>query len=77
MATITVNVNDDTAAGFRAVAHQLYGQRKGALGKALDEAMSDWSKKQVYFDTCMRLLRSGVDMGRITYKKREELHERH
>ena len=45
MATITVNVSDDTATGFKSLVYQTYGKKKGVLGKALDEAMQEWSRK--------------------------------
>ena len=76
MATITVNVTDAVAKGFRTRVYQLYGPKKGTLGKALTEAMTEWSQKKEYFDKCMNLLNQGVDMGKLKYKTREELHDR-
>lgn len=76
MATITVNVSDRVEHQFRERAYQLYGKRKGMLGKALTEAMLDWTKKKEYFDRCMVLLERGVNLGKIKYKERAELYDR-
>ena len=77
MATITVNVSDETADIFRARVCQTYGEKKGALGKALGEAMIDWAVKKQVIGACLKMLREGRDMGKILYKKREELYERY
>lgn len=77
MATITVNVSDETADLFRVRVSQTYGEKKGALGKALDEAMIDWAVKKQVISACLKMLHEGRDMGKILYKKREELHERY
>ena len=76
MGTITVNVSDGVENSFRTMVNQMYGKKKGSLGKALEEAMGEWNKKRGYFDLCMELLDSKVDRGGITYKKREELYDR-
>lgn len=77
MATLTVNVRDDTARTFRRRVYQAYGKKKGVLGKAIGEAMQDWVSKKEYFDACLNLLHSGKDMGKLRYADREELHGRH
>lgn len=77
MATITVNVNDETADVFRARVVQTYGDKKGALGRAISEAMIDWAVKKQVITSCLKMLQEGRDMGKILYKKREELYERH
>jgi len=76
MGTITVNINNEVEQDFRKRVSQIYGKKKGVLGKALSEAMIAWSMKKKYFDTCMKLLEEGRDMGRLKYKNREELHDR-
>lgn len=77
MATITINVNSEVENIFREKVYQIYGKRKGVLGQALSEAMLDWSQKKEHLDFCMKLLNEGIDMGKIQYKKRDELHDRH
>lgn len=76
MATITVNVENETADVFRKRAYELYGKKKGVLGRAVNEAMTEWSRKKEFFDKCMQLLEKGIDMGKLKYKTRAELHER-
>ncbi|MFH1072910.1 MAG: hypothetical protein V1743_05785 [Nanoarchaeota archaeon] len=77
MGTITINVNDETEELFRKRVSQLYGKRKGSLGKALTEAIREWSKRKEYFDRCLELLTAGADLGKIKFKSRDELHDRH
>ncbi|MFH1916388.1 MAG: hypothetical protein ABIJ21_03930 [Nanoarchaeota archaeon] len=77
MGTITISLDDETEAIFRKKTYQLYGRQKGVLAKALTEALTEWSQKKEYIDSCMALLEKGIDMGKITYEKRDELHERH
>lgn len=77
MSTITVNVSTETAHQFRKKAYGLLGKKKGTLGKAVNEAMQEWIHKQDYLNTCMKLLETGKNMGKIMYKTRDELHERH
>ena len=76
MATITINIDNHTESIFRKKVYNLYGKKKGTLGKAINEAMLEWSKKRNYFDTCMKLLHEGKDMGKLKYKSRDELHDR-
>ncbi len=76
MATITINVSDEVTQVFRKHVYHMFGKKKGVLGKAMSEAMRDWSTRQEYLETCMKLLKTGKDMGKLLYKKREELHDR-
>lgn len=78
MGTITVNVQDEVEKKFREVAGSIYGRRKGHLGRALTEAMKIWIKKkeETHVIKALHLLEKGFKMGKITYKKREELHRR-
>lgn len=77
MGTITVNVQDNVEKLFRERVQQKYGAGKGILGKALTEALNGWSVRGVHLDKCMALLGQGRGMGKVAYKRREELHERH
>ncbi len=77
MGTITVNVDDDVEQEFRRVVSEKYGRRKGALGRAFNEAMQAWARKATSLRRCMALLEKGVDLGGLKYAKREELHDRH
>jgi len=76
--TITVNVEEDVEERFRKLASATYGKRKGYLGKALTEAMKEWEKRKKYDPNvrALEMLRRGFKMGKITWKSRDELHER-
>lgn len=76
MAVITVSVRDDVEKKFRRAAAAIYGKGKGSLGKAITEALEEWSDKKTDVERALKLLEQGFEMGRITYKKRAELHER-
>ena len=75
---LTVRVNAATDEKFRRVAKALHGKKKGYLGKALTEAMEKWTKEKEESTTvalALRLLEEGVDLGRIKYRNRNELHK--
>jgi hypothetical protein len=78
--TITINVEPALECEFRRVAASLYGKRKGALGKAVSAALSDWvaSRKktspQLY---ALNVLENGgFHLGNLRYLNRSEIHER-
>ena len=76
---ITISVDEKTEEEFRKVAGAVYGKKKGYLGKAITEAMDEWEKRKKSTDVTARalaMLEKGFDMGKITYKSRDELHER-
>ncbi len=76
MGTITINIDDSIEADFRKKVYSIYGRKKGVLGRAVTEAIIEWDKKKKYLDNCMKLLESGVNLGRLKYKNRGELHDR-
>ncbi len=75
--TMTVNVKEDIASEFRKQASIKYGKKKGYLGKALTEAMQEWSKqrKDSLENQFLELLETGIKMKKWKFD-REELHER-
>lgn len=79
MATITININDSIAKEFREEVMQSIGQRKGALGKAIEEALKQWlhekRQKQIAKEM-IELMEEGIAMGKIKIKSRSELYER-
>jgi hypothetical protein len=77
MGTITANVDDGIEAEFRKRVSQIYGTRKGALGKAFNEAMQEWSRQREYAKKCMELLHRGFNLGKKKYKTREDIHDRY
>lgn len=76
MATITINIQESLEKSFRNRVHQIYGKKKGMLGKAFSEAMQEWVRKKDNFDKCMTLLDKGVNMGKLKYSTRDEIYDR-
>lgn len=77
--TITISVKRDVEERFRKLAGVTYGKHKGYLGKAVTEAMTIWVEKKERSDVnarALEMLRKGFKMGKITWKSRDELHER-
>ncbi len=77
--TLTVSVDLNVEKRFRKVAKALHGKKKGYLGRALTEAMDQWTKDKEHSDSvaaALQLLDEGVDLGGLKYKHRDELHER-
>ncbi len=77
MKTITVNVDEKVASRFRQRAVALFGRKKGALGKAVTEALEQWSQREDHYSAFRRLLEEGRNLGGLTYTSRDELHDRH
>ena len=75
--TITVKVDEDIEKTFREAASRRYGKRKGYLGKAITEAMKEWSEKGEKSEESKfrELLEKGVKMKKWKFN-REELHDR-
>ena len=73
--TITINVSEETERKFRIRARQKYGRRKGALGKAITEAINVWADKEEYDPDkhALAMLEKGFKMGKLKYKARAEL----
>ena len=75
--TMTVNVDEDVASEFRRQASLKYGKKKGYLGKAVTEAMKEWSKMRNESSErqFVELLETGIKMKKWKFN-RDELHER-
>ncbi|MFH1409438.1 MAG: hypothetical protein ABIH34_06000 [Nanoarchaeota archaeon] len=76
MGTMTITVDEDIEERFRKHVAARFGRGKGVLGKAVSEAIDDWIKKGKSIEKCLQLLEKGIDMGKMTYKSRDELHDR-
>ncbi|MBI2632515.1 hypothetical protein HYW75_05915 [Candidatus Pacearchaeota archaeon] len=46
MATITINVNNKINQEFRKTVRKKLGERKGVLGKAIEEAIKNWLEEE-------------------------------
>jgi len=74
MGVVTITLDDSVEGKLRELA-----KGKGALGKAISEATKQWLEKQYQNELAQRglkLLKKGWPMGKILYKKREELYDR-
>lgn len=78
MGTITVNVSDETEQIFRTTVQEKLGKEKGVLGKALDQAMKQWTEEKrqnVIRQRILQRISKGFTMGKKLYKKRADLYE--
>jgi hypothetical protein len=76
---ITVSVDARVEEKFRKTARAIHGKKKGYLGKALTDAMENWTreKEQTYSVVAtLQLLDEGINLGGLKYKNRDELHDR-
>lgn len=79
MGTITVNISDETENFFRDAVKKKLGVGKGKLGFAIDNAMKNWISEQEQKEAVSNLMKhldKGFNLGKILYKKRDELYER-
>ena len=79
MATITINLNDEINEKFREAIRQKVGEGKGKNEKAPEEAIISWIKEKKQDDIAnemLEIMETGLKMGKIKIKAREELHER-
>ena len=74
--TVTVNLDEPIEKKFREKAKLKYGNRKGALAKALNEALEEWlkSEEQDELKESLKLLEKGIKMKKWKFK-REDLYD--
>ncbi len=75
--TITINLDETIEKRFKERAKLKYGNKKGSLAKAMNEALEEWLKSDNN-DTLkenLRLLENGIEMKKWKFN-REDLHER-
>ena len=78
MATITLNVNNEVNEEFRKVVRTRFGEGKGKLGKAIEEAINIWIYEQKQKDITQRqikIMKEGVWSLKHYKFNREELYE--
>jgi len=76
---ITVSVDARVEEKFRKTARAIHGKKKGYLGKALTDAMENWTREKEQTDSVvatLQLLDEGINLGGLKYKNRDELHDR-
>ena len=79
MGTMTINVDDNVEKKFRAQAKKVHGERKGALGQAVKEAMDLWiaeKDQQEIAQSALALMETGQDLGTRKYRTRDDIHDR-
>ena len=75
--TITISVDEGVEQEFRKFAGSRYGKKKGYLGKAITQAMKEWTTKESadIVTEGLKLLKEGIQ-GKKWKFNRDELHER-
>ncbi|MGC8516197.1 MAG: hypothetical protein ACP5OC_08725 [Thermoplasmata archaeon] len=75
--TVTVNLDESIEKRFREKARLKYGNRKGSLAMALNQALENWLKddSQDAINENLKLLEKGIKMKKWNFK-REDLYER-
>ncbi len=74
MGVVTITLDDSVEERLRMLA-----KGKGALGKAISSATKEWLERQhqeLIKRKFIAMLQKGRPMGKILYKKREELYDR-
>jgi hypothetical protein len=65
MATMTINISEETAKRFREAVATEYGTGKGALGKAVGEALNKWAERmntEKARENALKILNKGFDL---------------
>lgn len=79
MGTMTIGVESKVEKKFRQTVRKEFGEGKGKLGKAVTQAMKYWidsvEQKRIAEEE-IKILDNGFNMGKIIFKKREELYGR-
>lgn len=80
MGTITVNVSDEAEQNFRQTVEAELGEGKGKLGRAIEEAITEWAaekKQRKLREEALALLKKGglYKVGKNYTFKREEAYE--
>ena len=75
--TVTVNLDESIEKRFREKARLKFGNRKGSVAMALNEALENWLKQdsQDALSENLNLLENGIMMKKWDFK-REDLYER-
>ncbi len=79
MATITINVDDKINKEFRQMVKSLFGEGKGILGKAIEEAIKKWIFDQNQKEIAERqigLMKKGLWASKNYKFNRNEIYER-
>ena len=79
MGVVTISINDETERRFREAVRARLGERKGTLGKAVEEALSEWieaKKTEAYVKDALALMKKGLyKVGKDYTFRREEAYD--
>ena len=75
---ITINIDEKTEHDFRKTAKMTFGNKKGYLGKALEEALKMWTelKKADANAHALSILEKGFNLGGLKTTNRSDWHAR-
>jgi len=79
MATITLNVNNEINNEFRDAVKSKFGEGKGKLGKAIEEAIKKWifeQKQKEITERQIKIMKVGVWSLKNYRFDREEIYEK-
>ena len=79
MGTITICIDDATEEKFREVAKNVLGEKKGYLGKATAEAITQWisdKEQETIAQKALAILEKGHPMGKRGYRSRRDIYDR-
>lgn len=79
MAIMTISINNETAHKFREEVTRKLGEKKGVLGKAIEEAIKNWLEEEEQKKIAERqiaLMKKGIGTLKGWKFNREELYDR-
>jgi hypothetical protein len=79
MGTITICIDDATEEKFREVAKNVLGEKKGYLGRATTQAITQWireKEQETIAQQALALLEKGHHMGERRYRSRRDIYDR-
>ncbi len=83
--SLRLEIDKELERKFRELAMRRYGFTKGSIKKAAEMAIKRWTEtaevgkkeKNDSIAKSLKLLETGIKMGKFKFKSRDELHERH
>ena len=79
MGTVTINLSEEAELMFRSTAAEHYGEGKGKLKSAIEDAIKEWSSKrtsQMAKEKFLKRLEKGYPINFKPYRSRDELYDR-
>lgn len=83
--SLRLEIDKELERKFRELAMRRYGFTKGSIKKAAETAIKRWTEttdmgkkeKSAIIAKSLKLLETGIKMGKFKFKSRAELYERH